>query len=236
MSYADVSDARFYDACNPWGPADEFYRSLVPPDADVLDVGCGTGTLLARLRRDGSRGRLVGIDPGAGMLAVAREKEPAVEWVPGILRPGAYDEEFDLVTMTGHAFQELRTDAEVAATLRGMRDALRPGGQVAFETRDPAAREWERWDGFSYQVPYEGATVTVSYEVHGVEGDLVSFTETTDGGRWHAQADPATLRFLDAAALDRFLAGAGLAVRARYGDWDRSPAGPEIVTVAGRAR
>lgn len=138
--------------------------------------------------------------------------------------------------MTGHAFQELGTDAEVAATLRGMRDALRPGGRVAFETRDPAAREWEQWHGFSYEVPYEGAAVTVSYEVHGVDGDLVSFTETTDGGRWRAQPDRATLRFLDAAALDGFLAEAGLTVEERYGDWDRSPAGPEIITIAGRAR
>jgi SAM-dependent methyltransferase len=235
VSYADVQDARFYDACNPWGRSDEFYLGLVQAAGDVLDVGCGTGTLLKRARAGGHQGRLVGIDPGVGMLTVARE-EPAVEWVGGTLRPGAYDGEFDLVTMTGHAFQELRTDAEVAATLRGVRDALRPGGRFAFETRDPAAREWEQWHGFSYRVPYEGAAVTVSYEVHGVDGDLVTFTETTDGGRWHAQADRSTLRFLDAAALDGFLGGAGLEVAARYGDWDRSPTGPEIITIAVPAR
>jgi SAM-dependent methyltransferase len=236
VSYDDVDDARLYDVQNPWGPGDEFYRALVPPDGDVLDVGCGTGSLLARLRADGSRGRLVGVDPGAGMLAVAREKAPDVEWVHDHLRPGAYDAEFDLVTMTGHAFQELRTDAEVAEVLRGMRDAVRPGGRVAFETRDPAAREWEQWHGASFTVPYEGATVTVSYEVHGVDGDLVRFTETTDGGRWHRRRDPGTLRFLDRAGLARHLAAAGLAVVEQHGDWDRRPAGPEIVTVAARAR
>lgn len=234
MSYADVEDARFYDACNPWGASDEFYLALVLAAGDVLDVGCGTGTLLKRARREGHRGRLVGIDPGVGMLVVARA-ETGVEWVEGVLRPGAYDREFDLVTMTGHAFQELRTEEEVAATLRGMRDALRPGGRVAFETRDPAARERERWQGFSYQERYEGATVTVSYVVDGVDGDLVSFTETTDGGRWHAQADPSTLRFLDRDGLARHLAGAGLEVVEQYGDWDRSPTGPEIVTVATRS-
>lgn len=143
MSYDDVEDARLYDVQNPWGPADDFYRSLVPPDGDVLDVGCGTGGLLKRLRRDGSRGRLVGLDPSAGMLAVAREA-PDIEWVHGFLAPGAYDAEFDLVTMTGHAF-------------------------------------------------------------------------------------------LDADALDRHLAAAGLDVLARYGDWDRSPTGPEIITVATRS-
>jgi SAM-dependent methyltransferase len=237
MSYADVEDARLYDVQNPWGPSDEFYLALVREAGDVLDVGCGTGTLLKRARRDGHRGRLVGLDPGAGMLAVARE-EPGVEWVEGTLAPGAYDAEFDLVTMTGHAFQELRTDDEVLATLRGMRGAVRPTGRIVFETRNPEAREWESWDGASFDVPYQGATVIVRYEVHEVEGDLVSFTETTDGGRWRHQADPSTLRFLSRLDLDRFLAAAGLRAESYYGDWQRGPLteeSREIITIARRS-
>jgi SAM-dependent methyltransferase len=237
VSYSDVEDARLYDVQNAWGPSDEFYLALVMAAADVLDVGCGTGTLLKRARRDGHRGRLVGIDPGLGMLTVARE-EPSVDWVEGVLRPGAYDAEFDLVTMTGHAFQELRTDAEVAGVLRGMRDAVRPGGRVAFETRNPGAREWESWHGASFPVPYQGQTLTVSYEVHEVAGDLVTFTETTDGGRWDSQHDTATLRFLSRLDLDRFLAAAGLEVETYYGDWAKGPltdTSPEIVTIARRS-
>jgi SAM-dependent methyltransferase len=236
VSYDDLEDARLYDVQNAWGASDDFYLGLIRAAGDVLDVGCGTGTLLKRARRDGHRGRLVGLDPGAGMLAVARA-EPAVEWVAGTLAPGAYPAAFDLVTMTGHAFQELRADAEVASVLAGMRDALRPGGRVAFETRNPAARAWERWHGAAFEVAYAGAPVRVSYEVHGVEGDLVTFTETTDGGRWRAQADRGTLRFLSAAALDRFLAGAGLVPESRFGDWDRTPVtddSPELITVARR--
>ncbi len=237
MSYADIEDARLYDAQNPWGPSDEFYLSLVMGAGDVLDVGCGTGTLLTRARRDGHRGRLVGLDPGAGMLTVARS-EPAVEWVAGVLRPGAYDAEFDLVTMTGHAFQELRTDEEILATLRGMRDAVRPDGRVVFETRNPVVQGWESWDGASFEVPYEGATVRISYQVLGVDGDLVTFTETTDGGRWHRQVETATLRFLPRIELDRFLAEAGMRVETYYGDWERGPLteqSPEIVAVARRS-
>jgi SAM-dependent methyltransferase len=237
VSYADVEDARLYDVQNEWGPSDDFYLALVSAATDVLDVGCGTGTLLKRARQDGHRGRLVGIDPGIGMLTVARE-EPSVEWVEGVLTPGAYDEEFDLVTMTGHAFQELRTDAEIDAVLRGMRDAIRPGGRVAFETRNPGAKAWESWPGASFEVPYQGDTLTVSYEVHEVDGDLVTFTETTDGGRWDHQHDTATLRFLSRLDLDRFLADAGLQVETYYGDWARGPltdTSPEIIAVARRS-
>jgi SAM-dependent methyltransferase len=230
VSYDDVEEARLYDAQNPWGPSDDFYLGLVMAADAVLDVGCGTGTLLARARRDGHRGRLVGLDPGAGMLAVAREKRADVEWVAA----GTYAAEFDLVTMTGHAFQELRTDAEVAGTLRTMRAALRPGGRVAFETRDPTAREWEQWDGASFDVEHAGATVRTSYAVHSVAGDLVSFTETLDGGPWRGKAGRSTLRFLDAAALDRFLADAGLRVEERYGSFRREATGPEIITIAAR--
>jgi SAM-dependent methyltransferase len=237
MSYADVEDARLYDAQNAWGPSDEFYLSLVRAAGDVLDVGCGTGTLLKRARREGHRGRLVGLDPGAGMLAVARE-EPSVEWVDGVLAPGAYDAEFDLVTMTGHAFQELRTDDEVASVLRGMRDAVRPGGRVALETRNPGARAWESWPGTVYEVAYQGTQIKVWYEVERVDGELVTFTEFTDGGRWHRQADRSTLRFLPRLELDRFLAGAGLEVEAFHGDWSGGPLtedSPEIVAIARRS-
>ncbi len=43
------------------------------------------------------------------------------------------------------------------------------------------------------------------------------------------------LRFIDAATLAAFLAGAGLTIEAQYGDWDRSPladTSPEIITIA----
>jgi SAM-dependent methyltransferase len=235
LSYDDVELSRLYDACNPWGPGDEFYAGLVRAAGDVLDVGCGTGRLLARVRAEGHPGRLVGIDPGAGMLAVARETDPDGDWVSGELGPGRYREEFDLVTMTGHAFQELRTDGQLGGVLSGMRDAVRPGGLVAFETRDPAARAWEDWHGSSFEVPYQGGTVRVSYEVHEVDGDLVTFDEITEGGPWVRDVARGTLRFLDRDRLAAFLAAAGLRVREQYGDWDRSPAGPEIITLAERS-
>jgi SAM-dependent methyltransferase len=233
VSYDDVELSRLYDTQNPWGPGDAFYLALVERATDVLDVGCGTGTLLKRARRDGHRGRLVGLDPGRGMLAVARAA-PGIEWVAGTLAAGTYDAEFDLVTMTGHAFQELRTDDEVRTVLRGMRDALRPGGTAAFETRDPAAKAWEEWQGASFAVEHEGATVRASYDVEAVEGELVTFTETTDGGRWDHDVVRGTLRFLPRDRLAAFVTGAGLTIEAGYGDWDGSPTGPEIITIATR--
>jgi ubiquinone/menaquinone biosynthesis C-methylase UbiE len=59
---------------------DEAYmRFLVPEGLRVLDLGCGTGRLLAALKP--SRG--VGVDLSASMLEVARSKHPALELILG---------------------------------------------------------------------------------------------------------------------------------------------------------
>src|SRR6185436_15499862 len=87
-----------------------FYLPLVMSAASVLDVGCGTGALLRRARKRGHSGRLVGVDPAAAMLDVARARLD-VEWVEGSVAD--VDGPFDLVVMSGHAFQVFVTDDEV---------------------------------------------------------------------------------------------------------------------------
>ena len=53
----------------------------VSHDERVLDVACGTGVLAREiLRRVGPNGRVSGIDPVPGMIEVAREIAPAVDW------------------------------------------------------------------------------------------------------------------------------------------------------------
>jgi ubiquinone/menaquinone biosynthesis C-methylase UbiE len=62
----------------------------------VLDVGCGTGTVLRRARAAGHAGRLVGLDPAAAMLDQARTCTD-VDWMLGDLGTVSFDREFDLV-------------------------------------------------------------------------------------------------------------------------------------------
>lgn len=56
----------------------------VGPGHRVLDVACGTG-VLARdaARRVGPEGRVVGVDPNPGMLAVAGQLHDGIEWQQG---------------------------------------------------------------------------------------------------------------------------------------------------------
>lgn len=239
-SYADLSLAALYDSLNPWGPGDDFYLDLLMSAGSVLDVGCGTGQLLRRARREGHRGRLTGLDPAAAMLVQGRRTDPTVEWILGDLRARLWDgADFDLVVMTGHAFQVLLGDEELRAALTTVRAAPSATGRFVFETRNPAVRAWESWtpDRAHEVTAADGSTVRVRHEVLGPPvGDRVTFTETFDGGLWdRPRVSRATLRFLAPEALSGFLTAAGLEVTEQYGDWARGPLAsdsPEIITVA----
>ena len=54
----------------------DLLRFIIPPGASVLDIGSGTGEVLASVRP--SRG--LGIDISRGMIEQARAKYPSLEW------------------------------------------------------------------------------------------------------------------------------------------------------------
>lgn len=239
--YSEAEVAALYDVLCPWdperSPGDRFYHDLVMSAGSVLDVGCGTGTMLAYARERGHRGRLAGIDPDPAALERAR-RDASVEWAEGTAAEARRQAEFDLATMTGHAFQCLVTDHDLRASLAAVHAALRPGGRFVFETRHPQARAWEDWNPshLTEVTDQAGRTVRVWHEVESVVGDVVTFTETAaavDSTVLHIGR--ASLRFLDVEALGVFLTGAGFEVESQYGDWQHGPVtgtSKEIITTA----
>lgn len=108
--------------------------AAVGPADDVLDVGCGTGALAARIRGM-TRGRVVGVDPSTGMIEAARrEAPPGVALARCAAEELPYEAEFDLV-LSNSALQWFR---DPALALARMRRALRPGGRLAVQA--PATR------------------------------------------------------------------------------------------------
>ncbi len=234
--------AELYDLYHSWERRGEFsfYLPLVMSAETVLDVGCGTGELLRLARQAGHSGRLCGLDPADAMLQQAR-KRPDIEWVLGEAASVDWDQEFDLVVMTGHAFQVLMEDEVIQASLAAIRSALTKHGRFVFETRNPLVRDWEGWtpDNAVEVVGPTGAVVRKAHEVETpVDGDVVSYTTTFTSPSWdRPQIIRSTQRFLDADSVASFLSGAGLAIEEQFGDWDRQPltdTSPEIITIARR--
>jgi SAM-dependent methyltransferase len=177
--FANPRLARIYDALDADRSDLEAYAAMAAEfgAVSVLDVGCGTGTLACLLAGRGLE--VTGVDPADASLEVARAKPgaDAVRWIHGdaaSLPPVRAD----LATMTGNVAQVFVTDDEWAATLRCVRSALRPGGRLVFETRDPAAQAWLGWtrEQRFTRTEIRGVGAVQSWdELTDVSGQLVSF-------------------------------------------------------------
>jgi SAM-dependent methyltransferase len=178
----------------------------------VLDVGCGTGTLACLLADRGVD--VVGVDPAAASLDIARAKPGAgrVRWLRGDATT-LPELQVDLATMTANVSHLILTNDDWSATLRGIRAALCPGGQLVFEARAPARKPWLRWnrEGTYQRLDIPGAgTVETWWDLNEVRGDYVSYRRTYVFG-----ADGATLtsdstrRFRSRAQIEDSLRSAG---------------------------
>lgn len=241
--FSDAELAALYDVQNPWAfdghPENRFVSVMVWHAESVLDVGCGTGSLLHTARREGHAGRLAGVDPDPAMLDRAKRRAD-IDWRLEKAEDITWVQEFELATMTSNAFQCLITDQAVRSSLRAVRTALLDGGRFVFGTRHVQARAWKSWkpsNAFDTTLP-DGRVLRTWHHVEDVDGDVVTLTETTglpDGTV--LRADRGRLRFFDAPTLYTFLTDAGFAVEAMYGDWNHAPINTEsaeIVTIACR--
>lgn len=111
----------------------------IGPGRQVLEVGCGGGTLLAAAAaRVGPTGRVVGIDRDPTVLAEARRRTAAYPWVE-VVEGDANDlraagERFDVV----HCRLVLMHQFDADAFLAAMMACARPGGRVGAQEYDVA--------------------------------------------------------------------------------------------------
>jgi ubiquinone/menaquinone biosynthesis C-methylase UbiE len=151
--YENPKLAEVYDLDSPWSIDRDFYLSLAgTPPQRILDLGCGTGLLTDAYAAKGHE--VTAVDPSRAMLEVARRKPHAgrIEWVESSAQSYQSDTRFDLIVMTGHAFQALLDDSDIMATLGVMRRHLKQAGRVVFESRNPSIDWAGRWN---YETAFE---------------------------------------------------------------------------------
>jgi SAM-dependent methyltransferase len=120
-------------------------RGVLEPHGSnrLLDVGCGSGALLARHRARGWE--VCGVEPNARAVAACRDQGLAVQhadFSSAELPSGHFD-----VVLLHHVIEHVR---EPVAALRSAREVLAPGGWVAVVTPNVAGLGFRRYGSCWY--------------------------------------------------------------------------------------
>lgn len=127
--------ARFYDAVNE-EPRERILQilkaiSTYRPDAgSVLELGCGTGAVLAGL---GSGLSLTGIDLSKEMLAYARRRCPHARLIEGDITSFSLGEKFDVIVCVYDTLNHVTTFDGWLSVFDNVRAHLNKGGLFIFD-------------------------------------------------------------------------------------------------------
>lgn len=228
MADYDPRVVRLYDQANPDGPDYDFYRNQADRFAPrtIIDLGCGTGLLTVTLCQPDRT--VVGIDPSRSMLDVARHRVGGrcVQWVRGDASSLAR-ECADLIVLTGNVAQHIVGTAWPAA-LRDVSAALRQGGRLVFESRNPAARAWQDWAATgrtTRETTLGMVTEWMDVEPMTPDGHLSFLTHNVLAWSGETIVERQTLAFRSEDRIRFDLADAGLRVEAVWGGWNDEPVG-----------
>ena len=245
-NYAEFQDGADYDAQYGalYEPEIAFFKDWVRErGGPVLDVCCGTGIVSVPLAATGVE--VVGIDLSEAMLQQARRKtlaESNPTWLQGDVLEMSLGRTFELVTMTGYAFQEFLTPASILRLFQRVEAHLTPGGCFVFDTRNPAIydfaerRDFEQWD--HYVDPQGRDTRVLGRQDYSPEEKVVTFNLKREPQEGESRATSLRVRFTDLAELRGLTEEAGLQLHTVFADWEKTPlqeASPAFVCAASKA-
>jgi SAM-dependent methyltransferase len=187
----------------------------------VLDVACGTGKSFLPLLERGYD--VTACDISEAMLQVARTKVgPRASLCRLDMRALPALGCFDLVTCLDDALNYLPDEAALVEALAGMRANLAPGGVLVFDVnalrtyRGSFAGDWVV-DGADCMVAWRGRTAPDLAAGGSAELVVDAFVRGPGGDAWTRHRAVHLQFHHPAERLERALAAAGLALRARLG-------------------
>lgn len=96
-----------------------------------LDLACGTGVLCEVLHEQGIAAS--GMDFSEGMIAIARERNPAIRYDVADMTVYRPEAKFDLVTCTGDSLNHIMQLTDVEKIFRNVYGYLKEGGHFIFD-------------------------------------------------------------------------------------------------------
>lgn len=199
-------------------PAVDFLAVLAG-DGAALELGVGTGRIALPLRRAGVP--VHGIDVSPEMIARLRAKPGGddVEITVGDFSTTKVERRFSLAYLVFNTITNLTTQDEQVACFANVADHLEPGGCFVIEVFVPELQRLPRGDTVR---AFEIGPTNVSFDEYQVAEQLLrSHHYWTDDGRLDVFSTP--FRYVWPAELDLMARLAGMRLRERWGDWDRSP-------------
>ncbi|MGN7311133.1 class I SAM-dependent methyltransferase [Alkalicoccobacillus gibsonii] len=227
-----------YDQLNQSTYDTQFFCTLLKKaNAKVVaDLGCGTGQLTEQFVKEGYQ--ITAIDPNQEALERARKKEiqGSVEWILGDSSELKHHT-YDVVIMTSNVAQVFLTSDSWKQMLLDVYRALKPGGHLIFDVRNPLAKVWEEWEqdlSPDYaKHPQSGDDLEILTEYEGFTEDVFTFYESVK----HVpsgeilQRERLQLRFQPKEEIDLSLKQVGFDEVHTFGDWQFAPATSQSKTL-----
>jgi len=181
--------AHFYDAVN--GEPEElisrildYTRRYAPLAESVLELGCGTGAVLAGL---GSGLELTGVDRSATMLDYARRRLPAARLVHGDITTLDLERRFDVVVCVFDTLNHVTTAEGWRRVMATAASHLAPGGIFIFDL-NTVGRLRELSDNAAWVYDFDGHTLIMDVDFRNeplAEWDIRIFENRGDSFRLH---------------------------------------------------
>jgi len=193
----------------PVEPVVDFLEPLASGGA--LELAIGTGRIAVPLAARGVR--VAGIDFSADMVEQLRAKTGEIPVAIGDMGTTRVDGTFSLVYVVFNSINNVTTQEGQVATFANAAEHLSPGGCFVVEVGVPVT---ERLEVFDLSDTHVGVD---EYDIDTQR--LVSHHFSLVDGAWERRSMP--FRAVFPSELDLMARLAGLELRERWADWDRSP-------------
>ena len=175
FTYPDPSTVEFansFIAKNAIKRAEEIFlklREYFPKgELTVLDVGCGEGALLSRIRKSYQTANLFGFEPSPNYASHAGKVSDATVIVGGLdeFAAACATERFDIITIS-HVLEHILDPVDL---LKRLKNLLKPGGVIYIEVPNIMSTEWNGVGMFhiAHVIQFTPKTITFAVNLAGL--------------------------------------------------------------------